>query len=54
MADFPDLWIPDVVADCSGPTVLKLEFSAGERVDFYAKQHPNAMPRAMNTLCGRC
>ena len=50
MADFPDLWIPDVVAECSGAAVLTLEFSAGERVDFYAKQHPQAMPRAMNTL----
>ena len=50
MADFPDLWIPDVVTECSGASVLTLEFSAGERVDFYAKQHPKAMPRAMNTL----
>jgi ubiquinone biosynthesis protein len=50
MADFPDLWIPDVVAECSGASVLTLEFSAGERVDFYAKQHSDAMPRAVNTL----
>ena len=50
MADFPDLWIPDVVTECSGANVLTLQFSAGERVDFYAKQHPKAMPRAMNTL----
>jgi ubiquinone biosynthesis protein len=50
MADFPDLWIPDVVAECSGAAVLALEFAAGERVDFYAKAHPQAMPRAMNTL----
>jgi ubiquinone biosynthesis protein len=30
--------------------VLTLEFSAGERVDFYARVHPEAMPRSMNTL----
>ena len=49
-ADFPDLWIPDVVAEYSHGTVLTLEFSAGERIDFYAKQHPEAMPQAMNAL----
>jgi ubiquinone biosynthesis protein len=50
MADFPDLWIPDVVAECTNGAVLTLEFSAGERVDYYAKLHPEAMPKAMNTL----
>jgi ubiquinone biosynthesis protein len=50
LADVPDLWIPDVVAECSKGAVLTLEFSAGERVDRYAKLHPEAMPRAMNTL----
>jgi ubiquinone biosynthesis protein len=50
MADFPDLWIPDVVAEYSRGSVLTLEFSAGERVDFYARVHPEAMPRSMNTL----
>jgi ubiquinone biosynthesis protein len=50
LADVPDLWIPDVVAKCSGATVLTLEFSAGERIDHYAKLHPEAMPRSMNTL----
>jgi len=40
MADFPDLWIPDVVAEYSRGSVLTLEFSAGERVDFYARVHP--------------
>jgi len=50
MADFPDLWIPDVVAECSTAAVLTLDFAAGERVDFYAKQYPLAMPQAMNTL----
>ena len=50
LADVPDLWIPDVVAERSGATVLTLEFSAGERVDHYAKLHPEAMPRSMNTL----
>ncbi|MHB8883311.1 MAG: ABC1 kinase family protein [Thermodesulfovibrionales bacterium] len=50
LADVPDLWIPDVVAECSGGTVLTMEYSAGERVDVYAKLHPEAMPQAVNTL----
>jgi ubiquinone biosynthesis protein len=50
LADVTDLWIPDVVAECSGETVLTLEFSAGERVDLYAKLHPEAMPKAIHTL----
>jgi len=50
LADVPDLWIPDVVAECSSGTVLTMEFSAGERVDLYASLHPEAMPRAINTL----
>lgn len=50
LADVPDLWIPDVVKERSGATVLTLEFSPGKRVDHYAKLHPEAMPRAMNTL----
>ena len=50
MADFPGLWIPDVVPSCTNGAVLTLEFSAGERIDYYAKKHPRAMPKAMNTL----
>jgi len=50
LADVPDLWIPDVVAERSSGNVLTLEFSAGERVDLYAKSHPEAMPHAINTL----
>lgn len=50
LADIPDLWIPAVVAECSSENVLTMEFSAGERVDLYAKRHPEAMPRAINTL----
>lgn len=50
LADVPDLWIPDVVAECSSGNVLTMEFSAGERVDLYAKQHPEEMPRLINTL----
>jgi ubiquinone biosynthesis protein len=50
LADIPDLWIPDVVAECSGKTVLTLEFSTGERVDLYAKLHPEAMPRLIDIL----
>ena len=48
--DVPDLWIPDVIAECSGETVLTMEYSAGERVDVYAKRHPEAMPRVVDTL----
>jgi len=50
MSDVPDLWIPDVVAEYSREGVLTMEYSAGERVDFYAKQHPEAMPGAIDTL----
>jgi ubiquinone biosynthesis protein len=50
LADVPNLWIPDVVAECSSGSVLTMEFSAGERVDIYAKLHPEAMPRSINTL----
>jgi ubiquinone biosynthesis protein len=50
LADVPDLWIPDVVAERSSGAVLTLEFSPGERVDLYAKQHPEAMPRLIGTL----
>ena len=50
LAGVTDLWIPDVVTRCSGRTVLTMEYSAGERVDLYAKLHPEAMPRAINTL----
>src|SRR5665647_352123 len=50
MADVPDLWIPDVVAECSSGGVLTMEYSSGERVDLYAKQHPEAMPRVIDTL----
>ena len=50
LAATPDLWIPDVVAECSTATVLTMEFSTGERVDLYARQHPEAMPRVITTL----
>ena len=50
LANVDDLWIPDVVAKCSGQTVLTMDFSEGERVDHYARKHPEAMPKAMDTL----
>ena len=50
LVDFPDLWIPDVVMPLSKGAVLTLEFSAGERIDQYAKRHPEAMARSMDTL----
>ncbi len=50
LADVPDLWIPDVMPECSSRTVLTMEFSAGTRIDHHAKLHPEAMPRSINTL----
>jgi ubiquinone biosynthesis protein len=50
LADFPDLWIPNVVTALSSGAVLTLEFSPGERIDHYAKLHPAAMPRVINGL----
>jgi ubiquinone biosynthesis protein len=50
LADVPDLWIPDVVAEYSRKTVLTMEYSAGERLDLYAGLHPEAMPRVIDTL----
>ena len=50
LADVPGLWIPDVVAERSRGAVLTLEYAPGERVDLYAKQHPEAMPRVIGTL----
>jgi ubiquinone biosynthesis protein len=50
LADIPDLWIPNVVAECSSDNVLTMEFSAGERVDLYARRHPEAMPKVIKTL----
>ena len=50
LADVPDLWIPNVVAECSTGNVLTMDFSDGERVDIYARLHPEEMPRLINTL----
>lgn len=50
LADIPNLWIPDVVAERSNGSVLTMEFSPGERVDIYARLHPEEMPRLINTL----
>jgi ubiquinone biosynthesis protein len=50
LADFPDLWIPKAISALSKGAVLTLEFSPGERIDHYAKLHPQAMPRLMNAL----
>jgi len=50
MSEVPDLWIPDVVSECSGRTVLTLDFSDGVRVDLFAKRHPEAIPGVINTL----
>jgi ubiquinone biosynthesis protein len=50
LADVRGLWIPNVVTEYSRKTVLTMEYSAGERVDLYAKLHPKEMPRVINTL----
>lgn len=50
LSDVPNLWIPDVIAKYSRKTVLTMEYSAGERVDSYAKAHPQAMPQVVDTL----
>ena len=50
LADVPNLWIPDVVAERSTGAVLTLEYSPGERVDLHAQSHPEAMPKAIGTL----
>lgn len=50
LGDVPNLWIPNVVAECSGKTVLTLEFSDGERIDLHAKSNPDAVGPAINTL----
>ena len=50
VADVPNLWIPDVVSERTAGRVLTLAFSAGERIDYCAKLHPEAIPGAINTL----
>jgi ubiquinone biosynthesis protein len=40
LADEPTVWIPDVIAERSGEAVLTLEHSLGERIDVYARHHP--------------
>jgi ubiquinone biosynthesis protein len=50
LAEVPNLWIPDVVAELSSGRVLTMEHSPGERVDLHAKHHPEAMPRVIGTL----
>ncbi len=50
LADFHDLWIPEVIAALSSGVVLTMEFSDGERIDEYAKRHPEAMAGSMDTL----
>lgn len=50
LADLHNLWIPEVVSECSSGSVLTMEFSDGERIDLYAKLHPEEMPRLIHTL----
>ena len=50
LINFHDLWIPEVIAELSSGDVLTMEFSAGERIDAYAKRHPEAMAQSMDTL----
>ena len=50
LTDFHGLWIPDVITALSSDIVLTMDFSTGERIDKYAKRHPEAMPQLMDTL----
>ena len=50
LTNIPELWIPEVIEECSGKTVLTMDFSEGKRIDHYAKEYPEAMPELMNTL----
>lgn len=50
LADFDDLWIPDIVSALSGDVVLTMDFSVGERIDLYAKRQPEGTARLMDTL----
>lgn len=50
LKDLPNLWIPNVVEEYSRRTLLTMDYSEGERVDLYARVHPEAMPKAFNTL----
>ncbi len=50
LTNIPELWIPEVIKEYSGKTVLTMDFSEGNRIDHYAKEHPEAMPELMNTL----
>ncbi len=50
LAEITNLWIPDVVAEYSGKTVLSLEFCDCQRIDIYAKSHPEAIPQLIDTL----
>jgi len=56
LVDVPGLWIPDVVEDRSGRTVLTMEHSRGVRVDRYAAEHPERrteVARAVSALLFR-
>ena len=50
LAGIPNLWIPEVVAEFSRRSVLTLEFAAGERLDIYARRHPEVKPQLIGTL----
>ena len=50
LADFDDLWIPDIVSALSSDVVLTMDFSVGERIDLHAKRHPEAIARLIDTL----
>lgn len=43
-ADVATVWIPDVVPELSGATVLVMEHSSGTRIDEYAKRFPDRRP----------
>jgi ubiquinone biosynthesis protein len=56
MADVSGIWIPDVVEELSGPSVLVLEHSPGERLESYVARHPehaHALAGAVASLVTR-
>jgi ubiquinone biosynthesis protein len=50
LKNIPEIWIPSVVAEYSTGVILTMEYAEGERVDIYAQQNPDAMPRLISIL----
>ncbi len=50
LAAFDDVWIPAVISECTRGAVLTMDYSNGTRIDAYAREHPEAMPQAVDAL----